>query len=833
MEMANIEGGELTSEQKNMIIIDSIQKSTSIADKWTNKPTIDDLKRDLEMALPAHQLKIDKINENNRVYNEAKPNITKHNKNKSKYTSKLLKKQLEWLIPNIEEPILSTVKMFNLTASTSKSFDLVDINSKALEYQWNNQINKGVLINQSSRKFGIDGTLCVKVEWDASVEERMVKKKIQNIESNKERVSQVLHQVLNESGEEKYNELLNIVKENGGIPIPDSFSIIEKEEKIVVKNKPRIRVRDNESIVVDPKCKGVFEDARFLIDVYETDYATLVQNKKSYINLEKIKSQILSGSADSYDTLTMFKLYNDDDAFEFSDLARKKIVIHEYWGYWDMMDDGTLVSFVGSWINDELVRLEPNPYGHNKIPYAFGSFLPINGELYGDTNADLLMDDQSSLTGTIRSMQDITNNNSKIGQEFIDQTLFDPIQKDNYDAGRTVYTRKGKMVRDSIYTRSVEPVPEVLFQMKQLYSEDAISMTGVQEYNNSNQNGKTKQSVTGETYSEDSISSREMSILRRFSNVWADVGRLMLSMNKEFLLSDAVIESSEFGIVEVENVDYLSDEFNVTVEVATPTVNNKKASRLLNMMNTNAATMSEEKADVYYHKINSLWGMNDVTVAMEKIKNRELTEQEQEIEQAKFEMVMIELKIQKLKAMETVKSMEKDDAEIMRLNTIAKSEALRNKGQAERDLATAEKLNSQKELYDQEFNLIDSGAKRQEYKDDAEYQHIANMEREEVRTKRELELNNAKSKSAKSTNNDSVSNSGSSRERNIQYLRDGQGNDSFDASDNLFRDILNKNSLDTSKFTDVNKKTDEPVNIEKDTENIGLVDDNANQEKDK
>jgi len=103
-------------------------------------------------------------------------------------------------------------------------------------------------------------------------------------------------------------------------------------------------------------------------------------------------------------------------------------------------------------------------------------------------------------------------------------------------------------------------------------------------------------------------------------------------------------------------------------------------------------------------------------------------------------------------------------------------------------------MDAQVKLFNQEFELIDTGVKREWEKEDNEFHHLANLEREEIRTKREQE--NIKLKDDKK-NEDQTS-----KEKNLDYIKRGtMQNDTYDAADDIFRNILNKNSLDTSKYT--------------------------------
>jgi hypothetical protein len=763
-----------------------------MAVKWKNKPTIKDLKRDYKSAKSSSDTAKSRIEKYIALYKESQTDT-------KRYRSRLIRKQLEWIIPNIEEPVLATKAMFNLSPVTSAAIDKVKKNQRILDYQWHNQIDKTRFVNKAARKFAIEGTAIVKVGWSTKTK-TITEKIVESVcTSDISEVNKVLDKA-KRTDSNLYNKLLKTYQETGSIPVGQAEVEIERE--VVIENKPVYTVKDNRQIIVDPSAKGVLNDVRFVIDVYETDYATLKQNEDIYMNLDYVKNYIIEqGESDTTSEYEVATDDYDDDDFVFSDLARKKVTIYEYWGYWDINGDGTLEPIVAAWIGNKIIRMEENPFPHKKIPYAFASFMPIDDEIWGEPISELLEDDQKSLTGVVRAMEDITSDNAT-GQEFVDVTLFDtPVQKKNYEEGKRVYTRKGVDPRQAIYRKTVEPVPPVLFDMKAMYSDEAIKLTGVQEV----QMKASKQygGSTGEPVQRDAESNRDMSILRRFTAMLEDIAKMTISMNKEFIVEDQVMKTgSEYH--EVGDISDLSDDFDIKVDIATPQVNDRKARRIMTMMQTNAANMSPEIAAAHYIKTANLWGETDLSDMIESILSTPPSEAEQRMQQIQLELAEIELRAKRVEMLSKVKEMELKDAKI---DEIVKSieagsqdaKALRDKAHAELNLAQAEKFDSQKKLFDQEFNLIDTGTKRTWEKEDKEFQHLANLEREEVRTKREQE--NIKLKDDKKEK--------SSKEENLNYIKRGTlNNESYDAADDVFRNILDKNSLDTSEYTDTKNKKD-------------------------
>lgn len=758
---------------------------------WVNEPTFAELKKDYDSAQISYSTHLERLEFYKSVY---KDDGGLKNSSKSSYKSKLYRKQLEWVYPNLEEPILNTRNMFNVNPLSNGSVENADLNRKAINYQWNELIAKASLINKASRAFSIEGTCVIKIGWDFKTEDKVEVAELPIYASTDEELKTVLSKVKDNP---KLHETI-LSKINNGEQIQIGIDRQETIKQVITRNQPKYEVRANEAVIVDPKCNGVQQNIQFVIDTYETDYSTLKTND-SYFNLDKIEKFLKSDdnkTSEYYLTTGTEDLYD----FQFSDLARKKVTMYEYWGYWDIDGTNKLKPIVASWINDTLVRMEENPYPHKKIPYVFGQYSPIKNEIWGEPNAELLKNDQDSLSTVTRAMQDITSENA-VGQEFIDESMFsNPVQRDNYNKGRTVFTKKGINPKDAIHRKSVEPVPTVLFDMLQMYSSEANKITGILDYY-----GKKETSFKSSNnldLPDDAASNREMSVLRRFTSMFAELGTMTLAMNKEFLLPDSMTVNDDGSFGKVEDVVGLEGMYGVSVEIATPRLNNAKATRIVTMMQTNAANMSPELAGLHYKKIADLWNIDDLSDAIMDEINKEPTEQEKMLQQLQLENVQLENKKLQLELLKMAKDMEESDSRIRErdfryTNEESQADIVRKKAQAELDLAQASKLDAQTGLFKQEFDLIGSGEKRNYDKQDNEFNHLANLEREEVRTDRELKNIDRK----KQVEDKGASKQPNSKEANkeelLSYIRQGTlENESYDPVEDVYRNILTKNSYE-------------------------------------
>ena len=765
---------------------------------WKKVPQISNFLNDYESAKNSHLINIQRIDRNKEIFEdrETKEVGRVSGRIRSSYKSKLLRKQLEWVYPNLEEPLLSSTRLFEVTRLGSDDTKNEAIHEDLLTYQWNSLLNPVQILNKSSRKFGIEGTAILKVGWELKKEESVKTVLSPILSRDPDKVNPILKRV---HGTEMHKSMMDKLNSGESIPIGSE----SKEIKCckIIKNQPRIEVKDNQSIIVDPKCKGVIEDMKFLIDIYETDYASLKANSGSYFNLEQIRKHIKSLSGSSSAEIEAETFILNEDTFEFTDLARKKVTMYEYWGYWDINDDGTLHPIVASWINGILIRLEDNPFPHKKIPYVFGAFTPIDNEIWGESNADLIRDDQNGATNIIRAMQDITAENA-VGQEFIDRTLFqdDPVQMENYRKNRTVFTRKGADVKNGIFRKSVEPVPNVLFDVLGLYSSNASKMTGVGDFDN--KDNRAVRSVSGDMISNDAVSNREMGILRRFVGMIKSASEMIIEMNREYILPSAVYMDAHNNKKTIDDISSLVGDFAVSIEVSTPQINNRKASRLMKLMDTAAGNMSAEVAGEHYAKIASLWGFKDLSDKVIENINRPPSEFEQKAQQIELERLELENRRIKLEILREAKLIESEDYKNKERDAkaykISGYDANESKTRQGLNTAHTEKLIAQTELFNQEFDLIDSGVVQQNKELSDEFQHEANLEREKIRTDREIQLNELNKKNNKDDKEENDNNpyyDPKNKQEQIDYIKKGTlENDSYDPVGDVHRNILDKNS---------------------------------------
>jgi len=765
---------------------------------WKNEPTLKDLMKDFDSSQSSFENQKSMVEDSVGIMNEDRSSSSKNivsGRETSGHNSQLVRKQYEWIVPNIEEPVLGTDTMFALSPLDYVSSKSEAMNANILNYQWNNQLRRNELINQSARKFVEEGMCVLKVGWSLRRRNAKVFEDKPVYSRDKIEIENAINIAMSKD-ESIGNRMIEMYQAGQAVPV--GTKKVSSFKNIVFENKPVITVLDYDKVIIDPSSKGKRDNVNFVIEICETSYSDLVKQKSSYFNLEHIRDNVLNNeSDDDFKDSPYVRTETYDEEFEFSDVARKKITMYVYWGYWDIAGDGKLEPIVAAWVGTKMIRLEKSPYPFYDLPYTFGAFLPEKNSFIGRTNANLLESDQDALTNTIRAMQDITDE-SATGQEFINEDMFaTPLEKKAYERGETVYLKRNANPKDMIHRKSIEPVPDVLFQMKEMYEVNSINMTGAVD--GDALRNRIVQSPTGLGVPLDSASNRENAILRRFTTMFSDASKLILSMNKAYLQRDSIYRvGDEFKLIG--ETDNLSDMFEVKSQVETRRVQDDKASKLITMLHNGASSMSERLAAQHYLKIAQLWNFKDLSHMIEEDMNREPTEEEQVMRQLEMERIQLENKKMKMDMLLKAKEIEFTDSKMREIlvglaSGSIDADILKTKAQTELYLAESDKMDSQIQLFNQEFQLIGDGTKREEKKEDNEYKHLADLEREEVRTDRELK--NIEKKQEKS-----------SKQESLDYIKNGTLHNSsgYDATDDIFRRILDKNSLDTKQYTEPKKE---------------------------
>lgn len=588
---------------------------------WKNPPTVSALKRDLELALPtheAHKAKLNKWRDNLNITGSAKVNTPKGT---SQIVPKLIRKQAEWRYPSLSEPFLSTDEVFNVYPVTWEDRDAARQNQLVLNHQFNNQIDRSKFIDDYVRSLVNEGTAVIRVGWE--FEEEEVVEEIPEWEFVIDESSIELHQQLAQMWQESPSQYLSEVPDElrqahemtmaSGMPyMPQQVGVSKQKFMRTVKNQPTLQVCNLDNVIIDPSCLGDMDKAKFVIFSFEASLSDL-EKQGVYQNLDKIVIDGNSRLGDPYYSST--SSVNASTAFNFADKPRKKFVVYEYWGYWDIDGSGVVKPIVASWVGDVMIRLEESPFPDKKIPFVVVPYLPVQRSVYGEPDGELLEDNQKILGAVMRGMIDILGRSAN-GQMGIRKDMLDATNRRKFEKGLDYEFNANVDPRQGVFMHTYPEIPASAQFMMQVQNLEAESLTGVKSYSagiGSQALGDVAAGIRGAL---DAASKRELAILRRMSAGMIKVGKKIIAMNAEFLGEEEVIRITNEQFVTIKREDLVGN-FDLRLSISTAEEDNNKAEQLAYMLQTMGNNMDPELSRMILADIARLRKMPDLAKRIE------------------------------------------------------------------------------------------------------------------------------------------------------------------------------------------------------------------------
>ena len=586
---------------------------------WKNAPTLANLKQDLLDAQSVHDAQESKIGEwldNLNVTGKAKIQTAKGN---SAIVPKLIRKQAEWRYASLSEPFLSTDDIFNVKPVTWEDRNAAVQNQLVLNHQFNVAIDKTRFIDEYVRAAVDEGTVIVRVGWEFIEEEYTGTFPKVEFRVNPELgpLHEHLHQMMEESPSEYETDVPEELKQaheltmEQGQPIePVIVGEVEETRTRTVANRPTLEVCDYRNVIIDPTCMGDIDKAGFVVYSFESSLSQLQKEGKKYKNLDKINisnSSIL-GVPDHHSS-------DGSKTINFSDEPRKKFVVYEYWGYWDIDGSGIVKPFVAAWVGNTMIRLEESPYPDKKIPFVVEQYLPVRKSTYGEPDGALLEDNQKVIGAVTRGMIDIMGKSAN-GQTGMRKDMLDATNRRKFDKGQDYEFNANVDPRQGVFMHTYPEIPASAQFMLGLQNQEAESLTGVKSYSQGVSGASLGDVAAGVRGALDAASKRELGILRRLSNGIVKIGRKMISMNAEFLSDTEIVRitNDEFAVVKK---DDLAGNFDLRLSISTAEEDNNKAEQLAFLLQTVGPNSDRELMQMILSDIAKLRKMPDLAKRIE------------------------------------------------------------------------------------------------------------------------------------------------------------------------------------------------------------------------
>ena len=595
------------------------EQLTNALTEWQNEPSLADLKQDYTEATSSHDEQVTRIDtwlDNLHVRGKAKP---KPKKGFSGSQPKLIRKQAEWRYAALSEPFLSADDIFSCSPVSPGDKEAAIQNTIILNNQFNTQLDKVRLIDESVRTAVDEGTLIYRVGWDYEYETRMTGVPLIQLtptdDPNVMEQHEQIHEMM-DSAPDDYNQLPpeliqahEAMMEDGVAYVGEIIGYEEEEEIHVIKNQPTVEVCDYRDITIDPTAKSNPDKAEFIIYEFETSKSELSKSGVNYQNIENIKTSQASPLAHSDGR------EHHSVNFNFKDDARKKFVAYEYWGFYDIDNSGVTTPIVATWVGDTLIRMEENPFPDKKLPFVFVPYLLVRGSVYGEPDGELLIDNQKIVGAITRGMIDLMGRSAN-GQMGFRTDALDLVNQRKYDNGQDYNFNPNVDPRNAIITHTYPEIPQSASYMLDMNNSEAESLTGVRAFNSNSSRG------LGDTATEargalDAASKRELGILRRLAEGVKQVGRKIIAMNAEFLSDTEVVRVTNDKFVEIRRDD-LSGKFDLRLSISTAESDNEKASELSFMLQTMGNNQDAEITRMLQADIARLRKMPDLAKRLEE-----------------------------------------------------------------------------------------------------------------------------------------------------------------------------------------------------------------------
>lgn len=625
--------------------------NTNLVD-WANPPTLLALKGDLLAAQPNHDLHIAKVNnwlDNLLVKGSAKVN---NNNKSSSVVPKLIRKQAEWRYTSLSEPFLSTDDIFNCSPVTYEDKKAAEQNQLVLNHQFNNKIKKIDFIDEYIRTAVDEGSVVVRVGWDYQEETVLEeKKKYTFIQSNDPLTIQKLTEIqeLYQTDPITYESTISQEDKQAfvlSLQYKTPFKVVENGTEFVnntkvIKNCPTLEICDYRNVIIDPTCFGDLDKANFVIYRFQTNRASLEKDGR-YSNLDKIIPDTTLISAE-------FGYHKEAINFNFKDKPREKFYAYEYWGFWDINNDGIIKPIVVTWVGNQIIRMEENPFPDKKLPFVKVQYLPVRKSNYGEPDGELLVENQKILGAVTRGMIDLMGKSAN-SQQGIRKDALDLVNRRKFERGEDYEFNPNVDPQQAFYMHKFPDIPQSAQFMYNLMNMEAESLTGVKTFSQGVNGDPLGSVAVGVRGALEASSKREMGILRRLKQGIIEIARKITSMNAVWLSEEEVIRITNDNFVTIKRDD-LAGNIDIKINISTAEADEQKAQELSFMLQTMGNTMPQEFSQMILAEIAKLRNMPDLAKKIETYQPQPDPMQEQ-LQQLQMQLLQAQIQAEQAKAME-------------------------------------------------------------------------------------------------------------------------------------------------------------------------------------
>lgn len=587
---------------------DDSESTSNKFSNWKNEPKLKDLKSDFAECKQFNERHFRRVDEWLKSLKGDSPvgEPKRGERPRSRVQPKLVRKNNEWRYAALSEPFNNTPELFRVLPVTFDDVTAAKQNELLLNSQVRSHMSLTTIVDKAVREFVDTGTVILKSSWKREMGE------VEEVEPlfafrpvmNEEELQQYT---------EQYNQIANLVQNE-----PDSYSKLDEALKAgfeytvdqgtgmvfaatptgeytsnvvqkPIKNHPYAEVCRYNDIYVDPTCTTEIKDAKFVIHRFTSSIADLKKDSR-YEYAKDIKQEDLNYLTQADEE---FHRETNGHDFNFNDMPRKKVTVLEYWGYWDINGDGSLLPIVVAWVGNKIIRMEENPYPDGKPPFVCAAYLPERNSIYGVPDAELISDNQSIVGAITRGALDLMAKSSN-GQIGFKRGWLDDTNQQKFNRGEDYeYTPEVGHPAEAVYRHEYATIPSSVEWMISSQILDAESVTGVKAFGLGGITGEgLGETAAGARIVTDAAAQRTTAIMRRLGTMFEELGRKFISMNAVYLDEEEVVRITNSTFVPIRKDD-LSGNFDLKISVATSDDDAARAQDLAFMYQTSVSQMPQ------------------------------------------------------------------------------------------------------------------------------------------------------------------------------------------------------------------------------------------------
>lgn len=588
---------------------------------WKKEPSLEDLRQDLEFARQETEDQKSNVSGWLDLRNATGAETPKKAKpGRSAVQPKLIRKHNEWRYPALTEPFLNTDRMFEVLPRTHEDTLKAKQNQVLLNWQFDTKINKTDFVDRYVRTAVDEGSVVVRIGWEQEFRRETVETTNFNYyPAQSEQEIQMIEQAMQMQGSTKDWENLpeslkasaEMSTQMGQLVTAEPDGVIEEVMEHMVKNCPSVRIVNIANLFVDPSCEGDWEQSQYMIYTYEATKSELMAKKETYQNLENVnwenaKIQSNHGNPD-HETLTPA---NDMRTSGTGATDKQKVLVYEYWGLYDIYDNGIMVPIVITWVGETIIEMRENPFPDKRPPFVIVPYMPILNSVFGEADASLLQDNQRIIGAVTRGVIDLMGRSAN-AQTGYAKGFLDPINKRRFNQGDDFEFNPNGDPKANIRQMEYPEIPRSAHETIQMQNADAEALTGVKSFSGGISGDAYGSVATGIRGALDSAATREMSILRRLAKGMQAIGLKIIAMNAKFLSEKEIVRVTNQEFVEISR-DELVGNFDLKVDISTASVDEQRAQDLGFMLQTIGPDEDPDVRRMILAKISDLKRMPDL-----------------------------------------------------------------------------------------------------------------------------------------------------------------------------------------------------------------------------